>query len=203
MLVALVFRLEWQPAFNHWPEYQNPGWYCSIEDQHIRMGAGVFPGYGWIDLIPPFRMWTRNRLHSPTKHRRWTCRMPTSLRMELLHRSIQLPNAWKSMTQSALFHDKDYEQRRRRKFRNGRFTATVSKDTGSVPLCNKEGHACYGCIFAEALKDIKAMMMTALPSVLKTSAPVPVDQVKSSILDAEAKQKKAQEEAAKQTNRLG
>jgi acyl-CoA synthetase (AMP-forming)/AMP-acid ligase II len=78
--------------------------------------------------------------------------------------------------------------------------ASVSRDTGVVPLSAiKKGMHVTAASFAEALKNIKANDDDSLLSVLKKlPKPVPIDQIKIIDPEAEAKQKKLQEEAAKE-----
>jgi protein-glutamine gamma-glutamyltransferase len=98
-----------------------------------------------------------------------------------------------------LFHDKDYETEVSKNIELDVSLATVSKDTGTVPLSAvKKGMHVTAASFAEALKNIEANDNDSMLSILKkVPNPVPVDEIK--IIEPEVKeQQKKKENIAQQ-----
>jgi len=93
-----------------------------------------------------------------------------------------------------LFHDEDYETNIAQNIELDVSLATVSKDTGTVPLSViKKGMHVTAASFAEALKNIEPGGNDSMLSILKkVPTPVPVDEIK--IIEPKSKEQQKKKE---------
>ena len=178
---------------------KNPGWYWFYEDQAHAWVQVYFPGYGWIDFdttVPDV-----NTQQAPQPDETPPLNMQDAYfvadgfvtSVDTVAKRIKLD------VQRVLFHDKDFETNTAKNIELDVSIATISKDTGSVPLSDvKKGMHITAASYAEALKDLKANDDDSMLSILaKVPSPAPIDQVK--IVEPEdKKQQKEKENEAQQ-----
>jgi hypothetical protein len=97
-----------------------------------------------------------------------------------------------------LFHDKDYETTVAQNILTDVSLASVSKDTGTVPLSAiKDGMHVTAASYADILKNIEPKDEDSMLSILKrVPSPVPVDEIK--IIEPESKEQQKKREAEAQ-----
>lgn len=168
---------------------KNPGWYWFYEDQAHAWVQVYFPGYGWIDFdttIPDV-----NTQQAPQPDETPPLNMQDAYfvadgfvtSVDTVAKRIKLD------VNRVLFHDKDFETNTPQNIELDVSIASISKDTGTVPLSAvKKGMHITAASYAEALKELKANDNDSMLSVLaKVPKPAPIDQVK--IIEEETKQK--------------
>lgn len=179
---------------------KNPGWYWFYEDQAHAWVQVFFPGYGWIDFDTTVPDVNTQQAPQPDETPPLNMQDAYFVADGVVTSIDTVIKRMKADVNRVLFHDKDYESSKTENVEMDVSIATVSRDTGSVPLSAiKKGMHVTAASFAESLKDIKTSEGDSMLAVLKKlPAPVPVDQIKIIDPEAAAKQKKALEEAAKQ-----
>ena len=122
-----------------------------------------FPGYGWIDFDTTVPDVNTQQAPQPDETPPLNMQDAYFVADGTVTSIDTVTKRMKVDVSKVLFHDKDYETTKIENLEMDVSIATVSKDTGSVPLSviKKGMHVTAASFFAEALKDIKAMMMTA------------------------------------------
>jgi len=177
---------------------KNPGWYWFYEDQAHAWVQVYFPGYGWIDFDTTVPDVNTQQAPQPDETPPLNMQDAYFVADGIVTDIDTVSKRLKLDVSRVLFHDKDYETDAAKNIELDVSVATVSRDTGTVPLSSiKKGMHITAASYAEALKDLKANDNDSMPSVLnKIPKPVPVDQIK--IIDPESKQQQQQKENAQQ-----
>jgi len=178
---------------------KNPGWYWFYQDQAHAWVQVFFPGYGWIDFDTTIPDVNTQQAPQPDETPPLNMQEAYFVADGTVTDIDTVSKRMKMDVNRLLFHDKDYETQVSKNIELDVSLATVSKDTGTVPLSAvKQGMHVTAASFAEALKNIQADESDSMLSILKkVPNPVPVDEIK--IIEPETKeQQKKKENIAQQ-----
>jgi hypothetical protein len=177
---------------------KNPGWYWFYEDQAHAWTQVFFPGFGWIDFDTTVPDVNTQQAPQPDETPPLNMQDAYFVADGIVTSVDTIAKRIKLDVKRVLFHDKDFETDAAKNIELDVSIATISKDTGAVPLSvvKKDMHI-TAASYAESLKDLKANDDDSMPSVLaKIPSPAPIDQVK--IIDPESKQKQKEKENTQQ-----
>ncbi|HXL55064.1 MAG TPA: transglutaminase-like domain-containing protein, partial [Chitinophagaceae bacterium] len=179
---------------------KNPGWYWFYEDQAHAWVQTFFPGYGWIDFDTTIPDVNTQQAPQPDETPPLNMQDAYFVADGIVTDIDTISKRMKMDVNRLLFHDKDYETDVAQKIELDVSLATVSKDTGTVPLSAiKDGMHVTAASYAEALKNIEATDNDSMVSILKKVAkPVPVDEIKIIEPERKEQQKKKEKEEVKQ-----
>jgi hypothetical protein len=153
-----------------------------------------FPGYGWIDFDTTIPDVNTQQAPQPDETPPLNMQEAYFVADGTVTDIDTVSKRMKMDVNRLLFHDKDYETQVSKNIELDVSLATVSKDTGTVPLSAvKQGMHVTAASFAEALKNIQADESDSMLSILKkVPNPVPVDEIK--IIEPETKEEQKKKE---------
>ncbi len=177
---------------------KNPGWYWFYEDQAHAWVQVYFPGYGWIDFDTTIPDVNTQQAPQPDGTPPLNMQQAYFVADGIVTDIDTVTKRMKMDITKVLLHDKTFETKIAQHITMDVSLATVSKDTGVVPLSTiKKGMHVTAASYAEALKNITANDNDSIPSILqKIPNPVPVDEIK--IIDPESKEQQKKNETAQQ-----
>jgi len=177
---------------------KNPGWYWFYEDQAHAWVQVFFPGFGWIDFDTTIPDVNTQQAPQPDETPPLNMQDAYFVADGIVTSVDTVAKRIKLDVKRVLFHDKDFETDKSKNIELDVSVATISKDTGTVPLrdVKKDMHI-TAASYAESLKDLTANDNDSMPSVLaKIPMPAPIDQVK--IIEPESKQQQKEKENAQE-----
>ncbi len=175
---------------------KNPGWYWFYEKQAHAWVQAYFPGYGWIDFDTTVPSTDTQESPQPDQT------PPLNMRQAYFVADgtvTDIDTVTKKMEMDAakiIFHDKDYDSKTTQHIKTDVSLATVSSDTGAVPLSYiKKGMHVTAASYSESLKNLTATDNDSMPSVLaKLPKVVPIDEIKVIEPESQAQKKKNAEQ---------
>ncbi len=173
---------------------KNPGWYWFYEDQAHAWVQAFFPGYGWIDFDTTVPDANTQQSPQPDGTPPLNLQQPYFVADGMVKYIDTIKKRLTLEVKKVLFRDKDFETAIAQPLELDISLATVSRDTGTVPLSSitKDMHI-TAASYAETLKNIKAYDNDSVSSLLKKlPKPVPADEIK--IIEPESKEQQKKKE---------
>jgi len=175
---------------------KNPGWYWFYEKQAHAWVQAYFPGYGWIDFDTTVPSTDTQESPQPDQT------PPLNMRQAYFVADgtvTDIDTVTKKMEMDAtkiIFHDKDYDSKTTQHIKTDVSLATVSSDTGAVPLSYiKKGMHVTAASYSESLKNLTATDNDSMRSVLaKLPKVLPIDEIKVIEPESQAQKKKNAEQ---------
>ncbi|HEY5407546.1 MAG TPA: transglutaminase-like domain-containing protein [Ginsengibacter sp.] len=176
---------------------KNKGWYWFYEDQAHAWTQVYFPGYGWLDFDTTIPSTEQQQAPAPDG----TPPITVQTALFVTHGKVTEVDTTKmrvAMSVSQMiYHDKTFDLKQPVILNMDVSLATVSKDTGQVPLSElKKGNEITALSFSEQFKNIELKDTNNYEEIFeKIPKPAPIDEIK--IIDSTKEKQQAVKAAIK------
>ena len=176
---------------------KNKGWYWFYEDQAHAWTQVFFPGYGWLDFDTTIPSTEQQQSPAPDG----TPPITVQTALFVTHGKVtDIDTIKKRVDMSVsqmIYHDKTFDLKRPVELEMDVSLATVSKDSGQVPLSElKKRNEITALSFSEQFKDITIKDSNNYEEIFdKIPNPAPIDEIK--IIDSTKENQQANKEIKK------
>jgi hypothetical protein len=177
---------------------KNKGWYWFYEDQAHAWTQVYFPGYGWLDFDTTIPSTEQQQAPAPDG----TPPITVQTALFVTHGKITGIDTLKKRVDMSvsqlIYHDKTFDLKKPLILDMDVSLATVSKDTGQVPLSElQKGNEITALSFSEQFKNIELKDSTNYEEIFeKIPKPAPIDEIK--IIDSTKENQQATKEVKRQ-----
>ena len=177
---------------------KNKGWYWFYEDQAHAWTQVYFPGYGWLDFDTTIPSTEQQQAPAPDG----TPPITVQTALFVTHGKVtEVDTVKKRVDMSVsqmIYHDKTFDLKKPVMLNMDVSLATVSKDTGQVPLSElQKGNEITALSFSEEFKNIALRDSNDYKEIFeKIPKPAPIDEIK--IIDSTREKRQETKEIRKQ-----
>ena len=170
---------------------KNKGWYWFYEDQAHAWTEVYFPGYGWIDFDTTIPSTEQQQSPAPdgtppiTVQSAYFVTNGKVVTVDTVKKRVEM------QVTKMIFHDKTFDLKDPVMLNMDVSIATISKDTGSVPLSElKQGMLITALSFSEQFKNIIPIDSNSSKEIFsKIPHPAPMDEIRIQDTEKEKQQK--------------